>query len=161
MTNAWPRTVVDPLPTPPWVGLRYMGKNIERMRIPADQSGVVEQVEAHLPPSGKGQQDIGLCYNVLQHVENPEQFVANLKALSKVQVVFEWINLPPHDGHPNMLTQELLEGWFGPGFVGKLEGENECWGEFWCKPLRTEDLADLGAEPYTEEAAKAWSFPNG
>jgi hypothetical protein len=146
--------VLDPLPTPDWVTGRYAGAGV----IHLGREG--ERPFTPLAAATYGR-DIGLCYNVLQHVENPEQFVANLKALSKVQVVFEWINLPPHDGHPNMLTQELLEGWFGPGFVGKLEGENECWGEFWCKPLRTEDLVDLGAEPYTDEAAKAWSFPNG
>jgi hypothetical protein len=150
MKGAEALTVVDPLPLPLWAVERYEASGLDYLRQRADHP--IPLFERY---------DIGLCYNVLQHVEDPDTFVANLRSLSKVQVVFEWINLPPHDGHPNMLTEASLDAWFGPGFTGTLEGQHECWGEFWCKPLTAEDLVTLTAQPLTAEAIQEHSFPNG
>jgi len=133
MQRATYRMVIDPLPVPEWVPIRYRNCGVKYLRARCDAD------DTSFKAAGKlGQFDIGLCYNVLQHVEHPERFVANLRRLSKVQVVFEWINLPPHPGHPNELTKENLEAWFGKeGFTGRLTGENQCWGEFWCLPLQS------------------------
>jgi hypothetical protein len=143
MHGARKRYVMDPILTkvPLWVTDRYTATGLVHYCLPCDLS--YEEM-----PFTRLLFDVGLCYNVLQHVERPEQFCRNLRGLSKVQAVFEWIDLPPHPGHPNMLTKEKLEEWFGcPGFVGEARGENDCWGRFWYKPLTSAELAELGGVP--------------
>lgn len=69
-------------------------------------------------------------YNCLQHVENPAKIIANAKALAPVLRIFEWINIPPHEGHPHMLTREKLDEWIGQfGQTTNLDGESGCYGE--------------------------------
>lgn len=146
------RTVIDPLHVVSWVRQRYSVAGVELFEMPADG-------DIRWQPR---QRDIGLCYNVMQHVENAARFAWNMRVCSQVQVVFEWVNLPPHEGHPTMLTVPMLQELFQQdGFTGELKGENECWGEFWCKPLRSDELAELNATPLTEETLKEFSFPNG
>ena len=48
----------------------------------------------------------------------------------KVLRLFEWIDIPAHEGHPHMLTKENLEMWIGQeGKTKVLDGENGCYGK--------------------------------
>lgn len=78
--------------------------------------------------------DIALLYNVLQHVEDPEKVIANARAISPRGELhmFEWIDIPPHEGHPHMLTEAMLSKATGRrGRVVELRGEYECTGRAW------------------------------
>ena len=52
--------------------------------------------------------DEAWIYNCLQHVEDPDKILRNAIAVSSCVRLFEWINLPPCPGHPQMLTLPLL-----------------------------------------------------
>jgi hypothetical protein len=92
--------VVDPLCYPQWTVSRYATKNI---RV---QVGRGEDV------SESGWDEVWI-YNCLQHTDDPERIIKNaLKAASTLRL-FEWIDIPPHDGHPVMLTKNLLDRWIG------------------------------------------------
>jgi 2-polyprenyl-3-methyl-5-hydroxy-6-metoxy-1,4-benzoquinol methylase len=52
--------------------------------------------------------DEAWVYNCLQHVESPEQVLRNAMQLAKRVRLFEWINIPPYEGHLHMLTSERL-----------------------------------------------------
>lgn len=52
-------------------------------------------------------------YNVLEHVEDPEQIVKNARAVAKIVRVFEWLYTPPNIGHPQTLTEENMNKWLG------------------------------------------------
>ncbi len=72
--------------------------------------------------------DEAWIYNVLQHTEDPEQVIGNARRAAMTVRLFEWIDIPPHEGHPHMLTEESLSGWLGhPGQVGELR-ESGCFG---------------------------------
>jgi len=47
-------------------------------------------------------------YNCLQHVVNPSRILKNAMILAPIVRIFEWINIPPYEGHLHMLTQDLL-----------------------------------------------------
>jgi hypothetical protein len=88
--------VVDPLAYPQWTVSRYATKNI---RV---QVGRGEDVDE------SGWDEVWI-YNCLQHTDDPERIIKNaLKAASTLRL-FEWIDIPPHDGHPVMLTKDLLD----------------------------------------------------
>jgi hypothetical protein len=73
--------------------------------------------------------DEAWCYNVLQHVDDPALVVANARKAAKLVRLFEWIGIPPHEGHPHMLTGPLLREWLGTvkGDSAHFEG-NGCHG---------------------------------
>jgi hypothetical protein len=68
-------------------------------------------------------------YNVLQHTVDPRLIIENAKRAAPVLRLFEWIDLPPHDGHPHMLTAPALRDWIGTesGAVTEL-AESGCFG---------------------------------
>ena len=100
--------VVDPCRYPSWVKARYKahGVRLERRRgEDFDCSGF----------------DEAWIYNVLQHVDDPRQVVANSLRAGVVRI-FEWIDIDPYEGHPNRLTKAELEEWLGGlGYVAKID----------------------------------------
>ncbi len=111
--------VVDPCPYPEWTRDRYAAAGIAYARMPAEQ----------MDESGW---DEAWIYNVLQHVQDPEVIVRNARRAAKVVRLFEWVDVPPHEGHPHTLTAEALSKWLGgPGVSGELNGEGECYGRFY------------------------------
>lgn len=109
--------VVDPCAYPQWIGDRYAVAGIEYDRSPAEDFAVPEE-----------RIDECWIYNVLQHVQDPEKIVANAMASAKLVRIFEWIDLPPHLGHPHELKAFSLSRWLGA--YGNVEhmNENGCVG---------------------------------
>jgi 2-polyprenyl-3-methyl-5-hydroxy-6-metoxy-1,4-benzoquinol methylase len=113
--------VVEPCAYPAWVWMRYHTARIDYVRIAAEE----------MDEASPGY-DVGLMYNVLQHVQDPERIVKKLIEASGETHAFEWIDIPPHPGHPHMLTASLLDRWFGKsGTTRVFHGENECYGKAW------------------------------
>lgn len=108
--------VIDPCEYPEWTVDRYVSAGILVFRDPAEkfQSDLV------------GQADEVWIYNVLQHVEDPEKIIKNAQAYAPVIRLFEWINIPPHEGHPHMLTSYDLANWLN----GHEDGHTEVIEEF-------------------------------
>jgi 2-polyprenyl-3-methyl-5-hydroxy-6-metoxy-1,4-benzoquinol methylase len=116
--------VLDPLQLPYWVIRRYTTAGISCITLRAEdwlrdrgQSSLFDEV---------------WIYNCLQHVVNPEKILSGVRALpGKPSVrIFEWVNIPAHEGHPHELTKEKLDGWLGvDGKVTQLDGEMGCSGQ--------------------------------
>lgn len=120
--------VVDPLMNryPSWVRDRYRTADIAS--IGATGENVVDALM--LKPDACNKFDEAWIYNCLQHVEDPAWIISNARALAPVLRIFEWINIPAHEGHPHTLTREKLDEWIGgTGNVIKLDGESGCYGE--------------------------------
>lgn len=99
-------TIIDPCNYPLWVMQRYILAGINFINTKAEEfeTGVF---------------DLGLCYNVLQHVENPELIIKNMKKICKEIRIFEWIENGVSPGHPHNLTELELNRWLGG--KGKVE----------------------------------------
>lgn len=100
--NAGRRKVIDPLDMPDWVTARYKNAGIEIEKIPAEE----------MRESGW---DEVWMYNVLQHVIDPEEILRRALAAGKVLRVFEFLDRPANEGHPHVLTKELMEKVLGTG----------------------------------------------
>ena len=102
--NAGMRVVVDPCEYPDWTITRYQTAGITLSRTPAEKF------------NWKGKRfDEAWIYNVLQHTMDPEAVIEMMKRQAKLIRVFEWIDMPPHEGHPHELKADLLSGWLGEG----------------------------------------------
>lgn len=120
--------VVDPICYPQWTVTRYATKNI-RVLV-ADGEDVDEQGW-----------DEAWIYNCLQHTKDPERIIKNALKAAPVLRLFEWIDIPPHDGHPVMLTKDLLDGWIGKeGITCRLD-ESGCNGTAYANVYRQRALA--------------------
>jgi hypothetical protein len=53
--------------------------------------------------------DEAWIYNCLQHVVDPVRILKNAMLVAPVVRIFEWINIPPYEGHLHMLTPDLLQ----------------------------------------------------
>lgn len=111
--------VVDPCPYPEWVTARYEHVGIRQYRENAeDWRDVFDRDEAW-------------CYNVLQHVVDPEAVIATAKAQAKVLRIFEWVETETNVGHPHCLHAAELDRWVGgTGQVGFVN-ENGAYGLAW------------------------------
>lgn len=120
--------VVDPLGYPGWVIARYAAKGIRYIQSKGED---ITWMEAD------SYNEVWI-YNCLQHVDDPEAIIRNAFKVAPVLRIFEWINFPAYEGHPQALTKELLEAWIGsPGEVKTFAGENGCYGDaFYGKFLR-------------------------
>lgn len=115
--NAGKRTVVDPCSYPEWIVERYKAADICYFKCPAENF-----VSTRI-------YDECWIYNVLQHVQDPEKIIKNAQQYAKTIRLFEWINIPAHEGHPHELRKEILDTWLGAaGKVEELNGENACHG---------------------------------
>jgi hypothetical protein len=108
--------VVDPAPYPPWVKARYKAhgvalKSEEGEDFVASKNGT----------TGRQAFDDAWIYNVLTHAKDPGRIIARAKAAAATIRIFEWLNMPAREGHPQELHREQLEEWLGaPGFVAHL-----------------------------------------
>lgn len=108
--------VVDPLPYPVWTQHRYRTHNIDVLTMQAERFGRTGFDEAWI-------------YNCLQHTDDPERIIHNALRAAPVLRLFEWIDIPPHPGHPHELTASNLRAWIGTdqGQVRELSGQG-CYG---------------------------------
>ncbi len=95
--------VIDPCQYPHWVKERYSQTSISFL----SQRG--ESLDVTL-----GYDEVWI-YNVLQHTEDPELIIQNAKKIAPVIRIFEWIDIPAHEGHPQELKEETLSS--GRGVV--------------------------------------------
>jgi len=125
--NTGRRFVIDPCEYPSWVPHRYANCGILYARGPGEKL----DRRAREVFFGSLAFDVAFIYNVLQHVDDPELIIKNALEISKELHMFEWIDIPPHPGHPQMLTAENLERW--TGLKGTIEyiNENGCVGKAW------------------------------
>jgi len=108
--------VVDPIHYPQWTIARYATKNISVL-VKAGED-IIEY----------GWDEVWI-YNCLQHTEDPEKIISNAKSAAKTLRFFEWVDIPPHDGHPHQLTRETLDFWIGSkGNIVHL-AEHGCYGK--------------------------------
>lgn len=114
--NGGSMMVVDPCEYPEWVAARYLTARIAYFREPAETFV-------------GGGFDEAWIYNVLQHVQDPEKVVAQARQAAPVVRVFEWVEMPPHLGHPHELHAADLERWLGLGnYQVETMHENGCHG---------------------------------
>lgn len=105
--NGGRRVVVDPCRYPEWVKARY------------DIAGIEYIVEAgeHLDDLktivDNDRFDEAWIYNVLQHTDDPRQIIHNARTYANRVRIFEWIDIPPHPGHPQELKANVLSEWLG------------------------------------------------
>ena len=109
--------IMDPGVWPEWVYERYKSAGLDYVALRGeditDRYGMFDEI---------------WIYNVLQHVEDPEKILTNALALTKTIRLFEWINLPPHPGHPNELKAGVLDRILGSrGQIDWLD-ESGCVG---------------------------------
>ena len=109
--------VVDPLPCPGWVYMRYM------------DAGIAFEVQVAEEMLELGWDEVWI-YNVLQHVKDPQKVIENAKGAGNLIRIFEWIDTPTNEGHPHSLSEAKLNEWLGgEGKVEQLNGQNECFGK--------------------------------
>jgi hypothetical protein len=103
--------VVDPIlkDAPRWVNQRYVDNGILPLPVPAEE----------LTKDSVGVFDEAWIYNCLQHTQSPKKIIENIKKLTKVVRIFEWIDHPKNLGHPHVLTEKKLNKWLGG--EGKVE----------------------------------------
>jgi hypothetical protein len=113
--NLYKGKVCDPIDYPLWTKLRYKAHNID-----------VEVIHGE-DVSDTGYDEVWI-YNCLQHTDDISKIITNAKRAAPVLRIFEWINIPPHDGHPIMLTKELLDNLIGSSGNTIELAENGCYG---------------------------------
>lgn len=115
-TNIMRSAVCDPLQIPDWVQKRYEAANILYF----------QGTYAQLPFS---YYDEVWIYNVLQHVDQSEDLLRVIRTRTKVLRLFEWIDIPPYEGHPTMLTEALLNQWLHSKGKTVQLAESGCYGK--------------------------------
>lgn len=107
--------VVDPIRYPDWVYHRYTAKGVATLIADGENLAVTGFDEVWI-------------YNVLQHCYDPAKIVANARRAAPVLRLFEWIDIPPYPGHPQMLTEQLLTQWVGSSGATEYVTEKNCYG---------------------------------
>lgn len=107
--------VVDPLGYPDWVVARYATKGIEYVQMRGEDW------------QGEGFDEVWI-YNCLQHVDDPGLIIRNALNAAPVLRIFEWIDFPAYEGHPQALTQEKMESWIGQSGLTLRLSESGCHG---------------------------------
>jgi hypothetical protein len=109
--------VVDPLRYPEWTVARYR------------QKGILVDVRRGEDLDIRECYDEAWIYNCLQHTDDPELIINNALEVADTLRIFEWVNIPPHEGHPHELTKKFLDECIGSeGRVVHLN-ERGCVGE--------------------------------
>jgi hypothetical protein len=103
-------TVVDPLPVPDWVKARYEAEGIAYLQRAAE--GFSDGVRY----------DEVWIYNVLQHVYDPVEVLKTAARHADYIRIFEWVDVPAHEGHPHELKAAQLDKWLGAS--GNVLGMN-------------------------------------
>jgi hypothetical protein len=108
--------VVDPLEYPMWTYDRYSAKGIDSTICRGED--IYEEGF-----------DEAWIYNCLQHTDDPDLIIKNALRAAKTIRLFEWVDIPPHDGHPQMITKKMLDDAIGS--EGRLVdlAEAGCFGK--------------------------------
>jgi hypothetical protein len=108
--------VIDPLMYPMWTYDRYSTKGIDSMICRGED--IYEE----------GYDECWI-YNCLQHTDDPDLIIKNALRAAKTIRLFEWVDIPPHDGHPQMITKKMLDDSIGS--EGRLVdlAEAGCFGK--------------------------------
>jgi hypothetical protein len=115
--NLAPRSlVVDPLHYPDWTYDRYSAKGIDSLVVRGED--IFEQ----------GYDECWI-YNCLQHTDDPERIIKNALNAAKTLRIFEWVDIPAHDGHPIELTSAKLDAWIGNEGQTIHLAESGCFGK--------------------------------
>jgi SAM-dependent methyltransferase len=116
--------VVDPCDYPNWVLARYRENNVDYFQVPAEEFYLAD---------GEDVYDEVWIYNVLQHVESPQEVMESAYESCKtggIIRIFDWIDTAPCLGHPHTITAEWLDSVFGArGTVEQMNGENNLYGK--------------------------------
>jgi hypothetical protein len=121
--------VCDPIQYPQWVMDRYKIKGIDFILSKAEQCKQID-LGISIPNTDLHTfWDEIWIYNCLQHTDDPENIVRRAVKRCMTLRIFEWIDIPPHEGHPHCLTEANLNEWIGkkPGGVVEL-AEGGCFG---------------------------------
>jgi SAM-dependent methyltransferase len=114
---------VDPLPVSKNTLQRYKAANVQFIN---------KKAEEGIP--NKKFDEVWL-YNVLQHTEDPSKILEQAAKVGSLIRIFEWVNTPPHVGHPHTLTEALFakafEGWDREKWdVGTLNDTKMLYGDY-------------------------------
>ena len=115
-------TVIDPIKYPTWVYDRYTSKEIDWHIIRGEDCD---------EPWIDGGIKFDECwiYNCLQHTDNPSLIIENALSMAKTLRIFEWVDVPAHEGHPQEITKDFLDSAIGSeGKVVQL-AESGCFGK--------------------------------
>jgi hypothetical protein len=108
--------VVDPIAYPQWTIDRYTMKNIE------------VDIKTGEEVNETGWDEVWI-YNCMQHAENPELIIKNALRSAPLLRIFEWIDIPAHEGHPHELSEKSLNNRIGQkGHTIEL-AESGCFGK--------------------------------
>lgn len=117
-TNLSKGKVVDPIEYPFWTRERYAVKGIN----------VSVRRGEDFDPIDENAWDEVWIYNCLQHADDPGLIIENAKRYAKVLRIFEWVDIPPHPGHPHELTKASLDNWI----KSEREGDTVILNESGC-----------------------------
>lgn len=109
-------TVVDPCAYPVWIDERYASAGIRYIQDRGENQLLNRKWNE------------AWIYNVLQHTEDPELIIYNARSVAPVVRIFEWIDIPAHEGHPQELKEEDLNKWLGGEGTTEWLNENGCHG---------------------------------
>lgn len=112
--------VIDPCKYPYWIDARYETAGIQYAQARGEDLDPETNSELRW--------DEAWIYNVLQHTEDPELIINNARDLAPVLRIFEWIDIPAHEGHPQELKEEDLNKWLGGTGTTEWLDENGCHG---------------------------------
>ena len=108
--------VVDPIDYPQWTRDRYKMKNI------------YTEIKTGENVNETGWDEVWI-YNCMQHAEDPAKIISNALMAAPILRIFEWVDIPAHDGHPHELTETNLNNWIGQkGNIIQL-AESGCYGK--------------------------------
>jgi len=117
-------TIVDPCEYPKWTIERYKEIGIEFIKEKGENLLEISQISSRVYTE---------CwiYNVLQHVEDPAKIVSNIRKVSRIIRVFDWLEVGVAPGHPQNLTRDKMDEWFGgEGSVVQGKGGLQYFGIF-------------------------------
>lgn len=101
--------VVDPCDYPDWIMHRYEAHNVGFYSIPGEDLMLEDDEKPY---------DEAWIYNVLQHTQDPALIISNAFECAKTIRIFEWVDIPAHQGHPQELKEDKLNLWLsGKGTV--------------------------------------------
>lgn len=112
-------TVIDPCTYPKWIEERYKEAGITYIKQKGEDIDTTKRY------------DLVLLYNVLQHTDNPKKIIDNIRTVSKIIKVFEWINTSIVDGHPHSFKREQFDEWFGGTGQVYIMNDKGCFGPAW------------------------------
>ena len=107
--------VIDPLEYPMWTYDRYSAKGIDTTICRGEDINEYGFDECWI-------------YNCLQHTDDPELIIKNALRAAKTLRIFEWVDIPPHEGHPQEITKVALDKWIGKEGNTVRLAESGCYG---------------------------------